>query len=729
MDLEWLNNFWGDKPKHHHHVKRDTTINLKTKGIIVLVILLSLIYLFWKRVSTKVEQTVSELYIPLKGGTMLGDVTFPTCTYVSMDDEPTENTYGANKLYVDKQIKNGLDSFTEIIDNKITTIIKDKSDKYLPIAGGTMYGDLNFTDKNTVNITSEPLNKEHAVNKDYVDKYNLAFKQSTEDLIDKTFETFSKTYLPLVGGTMLGDITMVENTKVTIPRPPVEDIDGVNKAYADGQYKDLKNHLETIIKDANDGIQTDLQNMGKLYLPLAGGSMEGNITFPKDHIINISSDPLTDTSGTNKKYVDGEFDKSLEYLQNLFEEINNQIKDLQLNTDKSFLPLAGGTMSGAIVMPTKTGITIVDPPAEDTSAVNKAYITLKSNELITYVDDSISTQYLKDKQYMDDELKKLTDLASKYLPLAGGTMTGNISLPKGYIDVNNPPAEGYHVTNKNYVDGVASDTLTYLDDQIAKAKDELPLLLGFLPLKGGTMTGTIVIPSSKTVSITDPPSTPQSAVNKEYVDNLTSSYLPLSGGTMKGTITMASGTVVTVDSIPTKGTDAVNKTYVDDMIKALGANYLPLAGGTMTGPIIMPSDNTITLTDPPVEDTDAVNKKYVDSYVLKISLQCTTKGLENGIVTFNPPTVDLNNKDGYVKLVDSKSFVIGLEGSWRVYFTGSFTTDTTVTLGNVTVDFKAEQANAIELLLDVASSITLEVKYTGSPTFKFMGTLSIMQLV
>ena len=150
-----------------------------------------------------------------------------------MDDEPLENTYATNKVYVDKHIKNSIDDFKESIDEKITTIIKDTSGSYLPLLGGTMLGDINFSDS-TMTITSEPLNKQHVVNKGYVDNQNLAFKQYAEDLINKSIEEQTKTFLPLTGGTMSGDIIMA-NSKVTIEQHPSQANEGANKSYVDSQ--------------------------------------------------------------------------------------------------------------------------------------------------------------------------------------------------------------------------------------------------------------------------------------------------------------------------------------------------------------------------------------------------------------------------------------------------------------------------------------------------------------
>ena len=81
---------------------------------------------------------------------------------------------------------------------------------------------------------------------------------------------------------------------------------------------------------------------------------------------------------------------------------------------------------------------------------------------------------------------------STYLPLAGGTMTGLVTL-------SGAPSNPLHASTKAYADTM-------------------------LPLAGGTMTGL--------VTLSGPPSNPLHAATKAYVD--AGAFVPIAGGTNTG---------------------------------------------------------------------------------------------------------------------------------------------------------------------------------------------------
>ena len=82
---------------------------------------------------------------------------------------------------------------------------------------------------------------------------------------------------------------------------------------------------------------------------------------------------------------------------------SSQIKDLPyLKGDGDYLPLAGGTVTGPLNVPT---------PTTDSNAATKKY-----------VDDA-------DRTLHNTITQEVTSKVSNYLPLAGGTMTGPITMP------------------------------------------------------------------------------------------------------------------------------------------------------------------------------------------------------------------------------------------------------------------------------------------------------------
>lgn len=255
-----------------------------------------------------------------------------------------------------------------------------------------------------------------------------------------------------------------------------------------------------------------------------------------------------------------------------------------------YLPIKGGTMQGSINMNNKS-ITNVPSPSADGDAVNKKY-----------VDDAIAGG--------------ITPPTGDYLPLSGGTMTGNINMNNNRVTSVGAPSAGTDAVNKDYV-----------DDEIATAGDGK-----FLPLAGGALTGAVTTTETEFEN--------NELVTKSYVDGQVATagngkFLPLAGGTMTGAINMGNQKVTAV-ATPTAGTDATNKTYVDNAISTAGnGKFLPLAGGTMTGAINM-GNQKVTAVATPTDDSDAANKQYVDqavagsSYTLPAATTTTLGGVKVG---------------------------------------------------------------------------------------------------
>ncbi len=264
--------------------------------------------------------------------------------------------------------------------------------------------------------------------------------------------------------------------------------------------------------------------------------------------------------------------------------------------------------------------------------------------------------------YQTDTEVALT--VSYYLPLAGGTVTGDVRFAHniwvdglthfvgnvtcdGSVAISNDPIEPMQAANKRYVDNrideiagaapylslsggamtgpivLAQDPTTddqaatknYVDDTVAAAVVTGP----YLPIRGGTITGDLIVSGVTMLSRT--PTAPLEAATKAYVDanstggigdspldgflygrsmNTWVRALKLSGGTLTGVLTLVGN--------PSANLDAAPKQYVDSTVSAalatLAAVYLPLSGGTLTG--------TLTLSAAPTLNLHAATKQYVD---------------------------------------------------------------------------------------------------------------------
>lgn len=258
------------------------------------------------------------------------------------------------------------------------------------------------------------------------------------------------------------------------------------------------------------------------------------------------------------------------------------------NIKSSYLPLAGGTMSGKIDMNNQP-IDSVPEPTEPDQASNKQYVDTGDSRLQSQVDAKLPlsggtmtgaivmnnqaiTGLPEPANNSDAATKKYTDdMRADMLPSAGGTMSGAINMGGNTITNVKDPVGENDATNKEYVDNAITSAIKSAEGDV-EAK--------FLPLSGGTMTGPIK-------GLTDP-TEDSDAANKKYVDAQVGDYLPLAGGTMSGPIAMG-GSKITGAADPTDAQDVATKKYVDEH----GGDYLPLTGGTMGGNINM-SNHKIT---------------------------------------------------------------------------------------------------------------------------------------
>lgn len=214
--------------------------------------------------------------------------------------------------------------------------------------------------------------------------------------------------------------------------------------------------------------------------------------------------------------------------------------------------------------------------------------------------------------FLDDTTTSRIQLGdSTKLPLTGGTLKGNLNLG-GYRLYNiATPTDSTDAATKGFVD-TAFQTL---ESELATS------LSGYLPLKGGTMSGQINMNSNKLIGIADP-TADTDAANKSYVDSkltgLGGSYLPLSGGTLTGQLHMSSNRITNV-ATPTEENDAATKAYVDSQFAGSGTgDFLSSGIVPMTGNLQMGSHKIVNLATP-TEASDAANKTYVDTQISEVT--------------------------------------------------------------------------------------------------------------
>ena len=363
-------------------------------------------------------------------------------------------------------------------------------------------------------------------------------------------------------------------------------------------------HTHTIenvtgLQDALDGkqatgdyaVKSDLDD----YLPIAGGTITGDLTVTGT--INASIEGTTENAvklatarnitltgavtGTSTAGFDGSADVTINttavngtMVTGVVPEAMKATQDGDGNvisttyakiSQLSSVMTYKGTVASESALP-KSDQTIGDVYNVTDTNMNYAWDGSKWDQLGSSVDLS---GYLT-SETANSTFATKSELTGGYLPLAGGTLTGNVTVPA-------PTAEGHASTKK------------YVDDKI---------------------TGLNISQYATTASLTK--------------------YAPLANPKFTGTATVGGQTIATVNQIPdisnlaTKSEVAgkANATHthtvsqVTDLSTTL-AKYLPLSGGTLTGKVT----GTITQADAATNATnDGSGKNIASTYATKTEL-------------------------------------------------------------------------------------------------------------
>ncbi len=281
--------------------------------------------------------------------------------------------------------------------------IRQGTGDYLPLLGGTMLGQIN-------GVAPAPTLAAHLTRKDYVDTQIANIPPP--DLTD---------YLPLTGGTVTGQIKGIT---------PVDDADLTRKDYV----------LEQIALGGGDGLVSFKGRTAPDVVPIYNDYQADLVSFDNAFAPNWGTnvqEALVDAYDTIQFLV-GEI-----VLKGVWDSLSN-LPDLITLPDKENGNYWIVTVEGSTVLPLFPGAPAFDLP----------YLV---NDRVMYFDNGIDTGFAQ-----------IRPGTSAYLQLTGGTMIGQI---KGITPVDAPD-----LTRKDYVDSEISSGLS-----------------GYLPLTGGTLTGDLFI--------------------------------------------------------------------------------------------------------------------------------------------------------------------------------------------------------------------------------------------
>ena len=348
---------------------------------------------------------------------------------------------------------------------------------YLKRGGDTGTGTFNFTGA-TVNVAA-PTTDANAATKKYVDdadKVNAAaIAAETERATNKENEL---------------------NTAITTEKERAEAAESSLSGLINQETTERKaadNALETKITqevedrtEADNAIKQEIANLTNgttemPYVKKSGDTMTGALNLPA---------PAENANAANKKYVD---DKDAVLDAAIKKEVQDRetaIEGIQTEIDgvtgdlSGYLPLTGGTMSGALNVQT---------PTEDANAATKKYVddavqNATDPELTGRVEALETSQAQQDAEIAN--LKNGTT-ALPYIKDTGDTVTGTYNFTGADLTVKAPTADASPAT-KAYVDS----KITNLEN----GSTALP----YVKKTGDSMTGVLNMSNNKVTNVADP---------------------------------------------------------------------------------------------------------------------------------------------------------------------------------------------------------------------------------
>lgn len=225
----------------------------------------------------------------------------------------------------------------------------------------------------------------------------------------------------------------------------------------DGEKIFLKNTANNIVGFSSDGL------LDKKYLSTtSGGTVSGNTEFKGDVKI-VYPDSTSQTVSLREVMVDNELAISAA-LNDLSTKVNNQKTDIDTIKTKECLPLSGGTINGNLTVTGNTefnGDVKIVYPDSSSQTVSLREVMVKN--------EKVTAAALNDLNERNDELSaKVTEqktdidnLSQKYLPLSGGTMSGNMKYSKTETANNNTKGinAGVISPNDNEITATYSDSI------------------------------------------------------------------------------------------------------------------------------------------------------------------------------------------------------------------------------------------------------------------------------
>ncbi len=327
----------------------------------------------------------------------------------------------------------------------------------------------------------------------------------------------------------------------------------------------------------------------------------------------------------------------------------NEVTSNQAATDARYLQLAGGTLSGNLIIPTAKVLTITDAPSNNTDATNKSYVDAAISNVI--INDATSSSAGKIR--LGGDLAGLGSSATDpKVGSVGGSTAAQINtaevLANGAVSTSTANQIVKRDASGNFDANIITANLTgnvtgNITGNVSGTSNNVTgivsvsnggtgtySLTGYVKGNGSTeFTASSTIPASditgliKKVNGSTPDTDGNVAISFGTVSTGTLASRPINAG-INGNIYVVSADITTAENGRTFISDGTNWKEVTSNQSATDARYLKLAGGTMAGNIVIPASSKITLTDAPSNSLDAVNKAYVDLMATSSTIANTT---------------------------------------------------------------------------------------------------------
>ena len=362
---------------------------------------------------------------------------------------------------------------------------------------------------------------------------------SSDKLLDKKYLSTTS------GGTVNGETTFNKDVKIVYPDSGSTPVSlrevMVNNEMA---VAAALNNLDTRITEQ----KTDIDSIKtKEYLPLSGGTVNGNLTVTGNTEFNgdvkiVYPDSSSHTVSLREVMVENEkvTASALNDLNERNDELSAKVTEQKTDIDnlsQKYLPLSGGTMSGDMryfkeestrkrsnATYSLSGVTIertsvgsrITASIIDNSSIKIAQKNAELETATTISYNSVtSTKFVKTGATADDILlgDGKTKSVNDFLQTSGGTVTGDTTFTKD-VKVVFPNSEtptslvGAIVSNEK----VTSAALNNLNEKVNDHKSDIDNLKAQknLPLSGGTVTGEATFSGELKFRYPDVSSTPVS---------------------------------------------------------------------------------------------------------------------------------------------------------------------------------------------------------------------------